>query len=185
MNLANLSDVKTFLEITKDDHDALLTSLLVNISERVELYLNRWLEKKERTEYFRTGKSKHFLKAYPIDLSSPITVNWGGSLQTKDSDYYVWEDLGIVEFAFQTTRVPSPKGVDITCTGGYASVSDLPSPIQFAVVLQTAFVFKRRADLGLQSITLPNGGISVNNPTKLLTEVEDILRSYRNFPKEK
>jgi hypothetical protein len=51
-----------------------------------------------------------------------------------------------------------------------------------AVIMQTAFIFRRRKDIGLSSISLPDGSISVVAPTELLPEVKAVLKEYRRTP---
>ncbi len=64
----------------------------------------------------------------------------------------------------------------------HAYLSGIPDDIRLAAIMQMAFTFRRRKDIGLSSITLPDGSISKNVPVKLLDEVMDILRPYRRIP---
>ena len=182
MDLITLAELKAFLEIktATTDHDALLSSLITGVSARIEKFLNRDLEKKARTKYFNAGRKNYYLPAYPIDLDSPITVVYDETLQVKDSDYYIWEDLGKIEFVL-TTVCYRPKEIQITWTGGYASNS-LPYDISLATTMQTAFIFRRRKDIGVSSISMPDGSLSVNVPVKLLPEVENMLKVHRASP---
>ena len=181
MLLASLTNLKLFLEITAVTHDTLLTLLLTQISQRVETYLNRNMEKLARTQYFNAGRKYYFLPAYPIDESVTLTVVLDGNTQTKDDDYYVWADKGLIEFETVPTY-NEPKQLAITWTGGYVDNATIPADIQMATIMQTAFIFRRRKDIGLSSISLPDGSISVNAPTELLPEVKAILKSHRRSP---
>lgn len=183
MRLASLDDLKLFLEIIKTDHDPLLVMLLDSVSVRIERFLNRNLEKLQRVEYFNPGKRRYFLSSFPVDLTAAFTITCEAVAKTKDTDYWVWSDSGIVEF-LSTPIASNPRSIVVTYTGGYATTADLPDSLRFAVVMQTAFMFRRRKDLGLSSVSLPDGSLSVNNPTKLLPEVIDILRSYRKTSSE-
>jgi uncharacterized phiE125 gp8 family phage protein len=148
MQLAPIADVKAFLEITNASYDDLLDMLLTNISKRVESFLNRNLEKAQRTSYFNAGRKKYSLPAYPIDLTSALTVTWAGATQVKDTDYFVWEDSGMIEFLIIPTFY-QPKEIVVVWTGGYANAASVPEDLQMAVIMQTAFVFRRRKDIGL------------------------------------
>jgi hypothetical protein len=180
MQLASVSDTKAFLEISSATHDTLLDTLLTQISKRVETFLNRELEKKARTAYFNAGRSKYFLPAYPIDSSVGLVVTVDGVAQVYEDNYYVWFDDGYVEFSI-TPSYTKPRGVVIGWTGGYAA-ADVPADIQMATIMQVSFVFRRRKDIGLSSISLPDGSIGVNAPTELLPEVKSVLKSYRKTP---
>lgn len=184
MLLASLTNVKLFLEITHTTHDTLLTLLLTQISKRVETFLNRNMEKAERTQYFNAGRKYYFLPAYPIDSEATLTVTDDGTVQTVDDDYFVWHEDGMIEFDTTPTRT-DPKQIAITWTGGYADADAVPADIQMATIMQVAFIFRRRKDIGLNSISLPDGSISVNAPTELLPEVKAVLKSYRKTPGER
>lgn len=181
MLLAPLSNTKLFLEITATTHDTLLSLLLAQISKRIETFLNRDLEKKARTLYFDAGRKMYFLPAYPIDSSAVLTVVNDTTTQVLNTDYYIWYDEGHIEF----TSIPSytrPKQIAITWTGGYTNTLAVPQDIQMATIMQVAFVFRRRKDIGLSSIQMPDGSLSVNAPTELLPEVKAVLKSYRKTP---
>lgn len=197
--LVSLANLKSFLEIdaTNTAFDNLLNLLNQFVSDRIQQFLNRKLLKTQRIQYFQSGKKKYYLQAYPIDKVSPITVVYGNSIQTIDSDYVVWYDEGCIEFNF-TTLFSSPKEISITYSGGYTGsltfigdkevyiiTSDLPDALQYACMLQVAHMFKRRKDFDLSSISLPDGSIStVVSGGDLLPEVKKILLAYRKFASE-
>lgn len=99
------------------------------------------------------------------------------------SEYYVWENSGLVEFVTPISTT-LPRQVKITYTGGYAADSDgilqVPDDLKRACLMQVAFDFRRRRDLGVSAISMPDGSLSVQNPTSLLPEVVRILKLYRN-----
>ena len=181
MLLASLSNTKLFLEIQVATHDTLLSLLLAQISKRVETFLNRDLEKKARTVYYDAGRKLYFLSAYPIDSTAILTVIDETTTRIINSDYYVWYDEGLIDF-YTIPTYNRPKQIAITWTGGYVNTNAVPGDIQLAVIMQTAFVFRRRKDIGLTSISMPDGSISVNAPTELLPEVKAVLKSYRKTP---
>lgn len=182
MDLVTLADMKAFLEIptAQTTHDALLSTLITRVSARIETFLNRNLEKKARSMYFNAGRKIYFLPAYPIDLASSLSVTYSGTVQTIDDDFFVWEELGKIEFYIETTRT-EPKEIYIVWTGGYL-VAGLPEDIVLAATMQTAFVFRRRKDIGVNSIALPDGSLSVNVPINLVPEVKSMLLSHRANP---
>jgi len=194
--LISLEDAKTFLEIDNSSYDTLLTNLIVFVSDRIQTFLNRKLKKEERTQYFQAGRRRYYLSAYPVDITSTITVVVGEETKTEDEDYYIWDDIGVVEFREPTTYV-GPKQVAVTYTGGYNAttitvsgsvqeiyLSTIPDSLKYACLLQVAFMFRRRRDIGLNSVSMPDGSINVQSPTDLLPEVKNILKSYRKTPSE-
>ena len=173
MMLVSLTEAKAFLEIATatTDFDSLIGQIIEYVSDRIETFLNRDLTKSYYTSYFDSGRRKYYLNAYPIDATAVITVTVDGTTQTEDDDYYVWDDEGLVEFSWTTTYT-DPKQISITWLGGYsvttisvASVSKdilatIPDSIKFACLLQSAFVFKRRKDIGLTGVSLPDGSFN-------------------------
>jgi len=183
MKLASLSELKTHLEITDSNFDSLLTQILSHVSQAAERYLNRKLKKQERTEYFDSGVGVVCLSAYPVDEESDLTVKIWGSEKTKDVDYYLYPDIGVIQFT-SGTGSEYPRKIEITYTGGYEEsdgVIQVPDDIKHAVILQAAYEFLRRRDFGLSSVALPDGSISVSEPANLLPEVKRILDQHRRI----
>lgn len=188
MRLISLTDLKLFLNITNIVQDRLLGNIIDRVSKRVETYLNRNLLKQARTIYRDAGRRYYYLPAYPIDEAATLTVICDGVTQTKDSDFFVRADDGLIEF--QKDAVPSyqdPKEVVITWTGGYASSGEgdteclaVPEDIQDAALRQSAYNFRRRNDIGISSVSMPDGSVSKTPiDSSLLPEVKDLLHNYR------
>lgn len=198
IQLCSLAEIKAFLEIetATTTFDALLNSMIKYVSDRIQTFINRNLRKEQRTEYFNAGKRKYYLSAYPVDTSSTITVVLDDTTETINDDYFIWADEGLMEFDWKTSYI-EPKQLYITYTGGYASstvsisgsVEDIllavPDGLKYACVLQTAFMFRRRKDIGLSSISMPDGSINTMLAADLLPEVKNILKSMRKAPTDR
>ena len=188
MKLCSLSELKEYLEIDASvtDYDSALIDVIEKVSKEVETTLNRKLKKQQRVEYFPTGKKIYSLSAYPVDEDS-ITVEVWGSQKTKDSDYFVWADSGIVEFV-ESTGTPWPKKVKITYTGGYEEVNGIvqvPDDLKRAVILICAFDFKkkRKSELGIDPATSLYPSSEARLPDSLeMREARRILTRYRRIP---
>ena len=122
MKLVSIPDLKVYLERSDDIQDTLLTQLVEVVSRRIETYLNRELVKQSRTAYYEAGRKNIFLPAYPIDLSAPFTVTNDTTLLTKDSDYYVRETDGQIDF-YWIPEYYRPKQICVTWTGGFSESS--------------------------------------------------------------
>lgn len=181
MKLISLSDLKSWLGKADTAHDVELGLLIDQVSARIETALNRNLKKEQRVAYFNAGRRHYWVDAYPIDAIAAITVEVDGTAKTKDSDYYVWEEDGLVEF--QTApSLSKPKQVKITWTGGYletTGVLAVPDDLKRACLMQTSFEFRQRDIIGLSSVNLLDTSISVFAPAKLLPEVDSIIVVYR------
>lgn len=191
MKLESRSNIKLFLAVTITDYDDLIDLINSQVSANIEKYLNRKLKKQEYTEYFNIKIDKKYfnLKAYPIDLTEDFTVTQYDVEDTINSDYYVWEDLGVVEYFTPRNHSNQPKPIKIVYTGGYEEVYsdseyvlDVPDDLARACLLQVVFEFRSRRDLGLLSVTTPDGSISKSRSAELLPNVKKILDSYRNYP---
>jgi hypothetical protein len=195
IQLVSLSNVKAFLEVSGTEFDALLNILIGYVSDRIQTFLNRGLQKVERTEYFEAGRRKYYLQGYPVDSTVTITVTLDDNAQTVDSDYFLWGDEGLIELYVKSLYI-EPKQLSVTYTGGYNASETVignkttycltvPDAIEYATMLQIAFVFKRRRDIGLSSTSMPDGSIATFYSGDLLPEVKNILRMYRKAPCER
>lgn len=180
MKLVTVTDLKSFLEINAANHDGLLDVITDQVSAAIEKYCNRNFEKVARTKYFNAGRRYFHLPAFPIDMTAELLVVNDTTTLVKDVDYAVWDEEGCVEAFYEVIKT-KPRQVYITWTGGYDS-DEIPSDLQEAAMLQSAFMFRRRKDIGVNSLTLPDGAISVLKPTELLPEVVRLIKTYRKSP---
>jgi hypothetical protein len=178
MDLITLAELKSFIGITALDHDTLLSTCITKVSARVEEFLNRQLEKKARTQYFDAGRKNYFLPAYPIDLAAALTVVNYTTTQVLDTNYYVWEDAGKVEFYTAPIKVV-PKQIKITWTGGYASSVTIPDPIKLGMLMQCSFLFRKKDTIGVQSVSMPDGSLAISGSFDLLNDVKKVMHTYR------
>jgi len=188
MRLISLTDVKEFMEKTDTNHDGLLRGIIERVSAAIETHLNRNLLKAARTVRRDAGRRYYYLSAYPIDESATLTVTCDGTAQTKDTNFFVRADDGLIEF--QKSAIPTytdPKEVVIVWTGGYAASGEsdteclaVPDMMKDAALRQSAYNFRRRKDIGISSVSMPDGSIS-KNPIDafLLPEVKTLLVNYR------
>lgn len=195
MKLITTASLKAFAEI-KDSHSDVFIGMLVDsMSERIEEYLNRYLTKAEYTEYFEAGSSrlKYWLPAYPVDLAEDFTVTDSGIALTINRDYYVRENQGLIEFANSTAKT-KPKQIKVVWTGGYEEIEDsstedgtlnVPASMKLGAYLQCSYMYKRRNDLGLTSISIAGGFTIGKMPAMaLLPDVKEMLNKFRRIPTE-
>ena len=183
--LVSTEDAKLFLGLkTEDEHDDLIELIIEQVSARIETYLNRELKAEERTKYFDAGKDSYSLPAYPVDTGETFTVNHDDVELTIDEDYYLHDEIGVVEFPLGTGEY-KVRSIDVTCTGGYtegSGVLAVPDDLKRACLMQTVYDFRRRNDLGLSSVSMPDGSVSIYQPARFLSEVEAILMTHRRLP---
>lgn len=183
MKLCSVADLKVYLEKPDNQQDTLLGMIIDQVSQRIETALNRKLTKVARTEKFNGGRRLYYVAAYPIDEALALTVVVEGVSKVKDTDFFVEPTSGLIEFWLETVFT-KPRGVVITYTGGFATdtptqLVSAPDDLKRAALLQAAFDFRRRKDIGLSSVTMPDGSVAVESPASLLPEVKSILKAYR------
>ncbi|MBM4287557.1 MAG: phage head-tail connector protein [Deltaproteobacteria bacterium] len=183
MNLTTLSQVKAILELTETDWDGLLEELIAAVSQRAGTYCNRDFEKKERVEYHDGGGRYLYLKGLPVVEIASIygSDSWewdGGSL--VPADHYQLLNAGMVASRFGTWPY-GPKALKVVYSGGYAE-DEVPADLEMAARTQSAYDFKRRKDIGLESVSFPDGSIQKVSSGEFLSMVKQVLDRYRIRP---
>lgn len=163
-------------------YDTLFATLITAVSRRFESFCNRTFEYNSAiTEYYSGNGERGYIyvKRPPIATVTSIHDDVDRDFDSTtlvDADYYVvFDDRVEMKYSAFTKGL---KNIKIIYSGGY-STATLPADIRLAAMMQVAFVFKRRADLGLVGISGEGGSISVQSPMKLLPEVEATLQPYK------
>ena len=190
-DLITVARVKDALEKTDTKHDSLLQLIISSYTPVFENYLNCLFNKESRTKLFNGGRTKYYLNAIPLDSTVEPVVTVAGEAQVKNTDYWVDTESGLIEFG-SVVSYSEPLEVSITYTGGYDLVDDsddldfgtlaVPYAIKAACVLQCMHTFRRRNDLGLSFVSMPNGQLAVNTSLGLLPLVEKMIRPYKLAP---
>ena len=96
--------------------------------------------------------------------------------------------MGVIEYFTTRTHSNQPKPIKVIYTGGYEElydgteyVLDVPDDLKRACLMQAVFEFRRRRDLGLLSVTTPDGSISKNTAAELLPDVKKSIMEYKNY----
>jgi hypothetical protein len=182
IKLESVDNLKTFIGKTDAVDDTLLGNILNYVSTEFEVFCNRKFLKQQRTSYFDSGKKYYALNAFPIDSTTTLTVTYGSTVQTLNSDYYVWEDRGLIEF-YSIPSCTQPKEILIVWSGGFTETSgvlDVPDDLKYACVMQASYAFRRRKDLGNSSISTGDGRITIST-VDLLPDVKKILNRYKYY----
>jgi hypothetical protein len=86
-----------------------------------------------------------------------------------------------------------PKALKVTYTGGYdvffegegsppEGYNPPPDDLEMAARTQAAYDFRRRKDIGLESVSFPDGSIQKVNSGEFLPSVKAVLDRYRIRP---
>lgn len=151
-DLTTVSNVKTWLGITANGDDALLTRLVTAASEYVQQWLNRTFASTSYTETRDgTGGQRLTLANDPITAVASVSIN--GVAIPASTGYgvagYAFDRQSIVLTGYTFTR--GLRNVSVTYTAGYAST---PPEIEQAVIDMIALRYRERDRVGYQSKSL-------------------------------
>lgn len=190
LDLCELNEIKQYLEgmTNVDKYDFILSSIISWVSKRFETYCNRVWDNNEAadiTEYFSGEDKTTFVVVRRIPIASVTSLYddterlYAAASLIAAADYTFIAEQGIVQLDGSNFS----KGINnikVVYKGGY-TVATIPGDLKLACVMQTAFTFKRRDQIGLSSLSGQGGSVSVYQPMELLPEVRAILNGYRFY----
>lgn len=177
-------------------HDTLLTTFIKAFSgagdalklSGAEQYCSRMLASGTYTEYFSSdgSRTKIPVLAYPITSITNIWVDsersFGDSTKLDSSDYVADQQGGPFIRLKYTSFAFGIDNIKVTYAGGIAATTAaVPDDLRLACMMQVAFWFQRRDQLGLTGASVSGGSISVFSPMTYLPQVKDILNLYRRM----
>ncbi len=186
MKICSLAALKMYLEEQGTNFDPLLSQILDDVSARMQAALNRILVTGTYTEYYPTPCKVLYVKARPVSVFTSV----GFQDNPIETDYYDTDlELGAIYFDDWVTDVETMRGMKVIYTGGYAygvapaetdvltaAATDLHLVrLAGAVKKQAAKEFLRRKELGISSLTMPDGSISSLEFLPWLAEVRDVI----------
>lgn len=181
IKLCSITDLKLLAEQNTTTNDDILEALIKLVGGQFELYTGRKFAKTSKVDYRDAGEKFYYVDTYPI-LEGTVTITYNSTVQTEDEDYYVWNEHGYIEF-FNIPTKNRPKQIKLEWVGGYEEDSDgvllVDEALSYACLLQCIFMFKRRRELGVSKLTLPDGSVSLIKTATLLPDVKTILNSYK------
>lgn len=196
--LCTLADVKDRLGLSSGtEYDTLINRIIAGLTAVFEREVRRplLLTAADSTEYY-TGDGP-FLQVdrYPVAALTSIKVATdyvftSAEALVADTDYRLLRsgEKGILHRLYMDWE-DQPDCIQIVYRGGYCSAgvtpgtgeTALPADLREAAILQSAFLFKRKDDIGLSSVSYDGGSISKFSALDLLPLVKDILGNYRKL----
>lgn len=179
MGLVSLTKVKDQMEIGDIRYDVYLKELIEDVSSDAQEYMDLRFDKvAQQTVYLDGGARQVYL---PHANVSNVKV-WSDPSKIfsteMDSSYFeVGSRRGVVRLIHGT--FPRAAGsVKVQYDGGYEVDA---VPFRRALIKQIAYNFKRRNDLGLSSVTFPDGTINKMSIDEWLPDVEEILKRNKRL----
>ena len=197
--LCTIDDIKERLglDTTNTQHDAVLAQIAAGFTALAERYCGRGLvlTESEVTEY-HTGQSNLLqVRRYPIASIESVkeAFDFDFSLATAltaDTDYRLIDGgrKGVLARLWGDW-CKQYDSIQVVYRGGYAAAgatpdegeTAMPEDLREAAILQGAFMFKRRDDLGLSAVSFNGGSISKFSALDLLPLVRQTLDAYRRL----
>lgn len=171
--LFEYSDLKSLLGLEEElitAYPALVT-IGNSVTSAIEDHIGRDITSAERTESAFYGSSTRMisLRGLPITTVSTVTVTEDGTATVLTTDEYVVTGYGI--------KLLSPvedSFVSVTYTGGFSSI---PASIARAALLQTAYEFQSKEQIGASQVNTDGGSVS-RPELGLLSEVKKRLKAH-------
>lgn len=124
--LVSLSDLKIFLpDITDTTFDTLLEMLIDQVSAVADKLAGRNLAAQTYANELHdgNGKSRLYLKHYPINSVSAITEDDDTLTEGADEDFVIYSDRGYLLRIDDDWSTEDPLNVDVSYNAGYVAVS--------------------------------------------------------------
>ena len=200
MDATTTTRVKALLDITSSTHDAVLGTLIDTVSQRIENFIDRPLERVARTEEYDIKPRQRvlFLRAYPMAngqasiASIKIALDWDFAAATAvtSTDYHLDVTTGAVHFNFYpitqylgNNMATAPNAVEVVYTAGFeTSTADLITnypAIAYAAETQVIAMWRRRDEPMVKTTKIGDYGSTVEGPVKFLPDVIEALIPYR------
>jgi hypothetical protein len=177
IELVSYDDLKDLLDLEEDAITGYpsLSIIRASVTSAIEEYLGRELESKSRTDTLYvegTPTSMIYLPAIPVTSVTSLVVTWSDDTET----YTVNNDFEITGYGLKFYASVSNVSIAITYVGGMSTV---PDAVKRAALLQTAYEFQSKDQIGAESVSTDGGYVS-RPPLGLLPEVKRILNRFKH-----
>jgi len=169
VSYANLKSLLGLEDASITDYPA-LGVLRDSVTSAFEAHTGRLFESTSRSETIYIGASATTmlkLKAIPISSITSLTVTVSETTET----YTEHDDYEITAYGLKLLSKVSNCTIAITYTGG---ISTVPDTLERAALIQTAYEFQAKDQIGSESVTTEGGTIS-RPALGLLKEVKRLL----------
>lgn len=199
MKLISVSSLKDYLELTAEDKDEVLATIIQQISGQIESELGFLLTRAVRVEKVHpvslSSGYSFYLHNLPVDLTQVITLVNASQTYVYNTDFIVDADTGYLSLIGSTpfTYYDYPSIV-VTYTAGFTLSEDgaeegtdfgllagVDDSLKRACMMQSVYEYKHRDDLGLAGVSMAGASVQLA-PAKLLPIVTDIIASYQRGP---
>lgn len=172
--LTSYEDVEVQLGDLSEDDRLLIEQIADAITDRSEMYLSKGFYAVEDAEkVFSSYRAQNSVNVPHVNLTSVSGVfedpdgEFGSNTELDASDYYVDTETGQITLRYGLTFEEGPGSIKVVYSAGYEDIGEIPMDLRQAATQQAAFVFQRRASMGVTSESV--------NGMNVTRYVQDIL----------
>jgi len=178
-DLTTLSKVKSLIGIETSTHDAVLSSLITEVSSLIEGYCGRSFEAATHLDYFDiVDEYTDMVVTTHYPIIEVYSVYDNGSLLDSEC-YHVYSEAGRIQLLEDRRFTRGAAGVSVNYYAGYLTV---PEDLDLAAQLWVSAIFSRRKAIAYLREKI--GDYSYQVPRVMEgppPEVEVILRRYKRI----
>lgn len=194
--ICTLADVKDRLGLSETEYDVLINRIISGLETifNNETMRQLLLNAVDETIYWTgSGGKRIILPRYPIcsitSIKESIDYDFDNTdALEEDTDYRVLYDKGII-YRINGKWLTQEDGIEIKYRGGFVSAGQLPgtdetaisNDLREAAIEQASFIYKRRMDIGLTSVSADGGSISSFSAMDLLPLVKQTLENNKRL----
>lgn len=192
MAYCSTADVKTYLDITSSDDDALLADLIGRAEEAIDSHCDRIFEASGDTD--RSFDAKRDVDGRVLwlgyDLASVNSItNGDGTTVASDeytteprngTPYYALRLLGSATILWESDSTTGDPEDAITVNGEWAYSADAPADIEHACVRLASYYYRQKDAPVFDTTAMPDQGIIVV-PKGVPADVVKLLEPYRRL----
>lgn len=197
--LSTVARFKTFIGKTTNEDDSLIELLINIVSDYVEKYCDRRFKQTTYTDqyYDGTGINKMFLRQYPVDETTGVTIDERSSDfndtswdQLDSSLFHVDWNAGVVELVgARFAEVPKKYRIDYKAGYNFDNVTPGTTlqavgigDLELAVWMMVNNIYQnRKSTTGIKSESIGNYSVSYGDDTMLSPEIRMILNKYKRY----
>lgn len=190
MDLLTKEDLKARIGIDDSTDNAVIDEIIAIVSAKVEKYLGRSALTTTYTEYFNVGVGSACfpLKAFPVTSITTVhnDIDWSFAATTLvDATNYTVDTSSGLLYVEPDCLICGFRALKVVYVGGMAdttsSFKTSYPDVYDAALLQVAYQYQTRKQIGAQSINSITGGVTWVGDVEFLSSVKATLDRHKRL----